>query len=253
MNDTRMIVPTKSTSRAGVDPRRSGVDLTHSRPGRILIVDDEEGIRDFLLFGLRDEGYDVMTAKDGEEALRMLEEFRPHVVLLDIMLPGMDGYEVCRLMLQRARVAVIMLTARDDVDERVKGLVTGADDYVVKPFAFAELKARIEARFRNQFPELSAVARAGKFEIDKSQHLIRYEGVALALSRTEYSLLETLLESPGVALTREHIMARVWGEEFAGEDNILEVYIRYLRHKLGDTKRQLIRTVRGVGYRVDLQ
>ncbi len=253
MNDTRMIVPTSQVFNKEQDQKQHAFDGTMSRPGRILVVDDEQGITDFLLFGLRDEGYDVMTARDGEEALSLLDRFKPHIVLLDIMLPGMDGYEVCRLLKARARVAIIMLTARDDVEERVKGLVTGADDYVVKPFAFAELKARIEARFRNQFPELSAVQRIGKFEIDKVQKLIRYEGNALALSKTEYTLLEMLLESPGVALMREQIMARVWGEDFSGEDNILEVYIRYLRHKLNDSKRQLIRTVRGVGYRVDLQ
>jgi two-component system OmpR family response regulator len=253
MNDTRTIIPLQ---RPGMDPATAGTRAGHStaaRPGRILVVDDEQSIRDFLLFGLQDEGYDVMTVRDGEEALAALDTFRPHIVLLDIMLPGMDGYEVCRRMIERARVAVIMLTARDDVDERVKGLVTGADDYVVKPFSFPELKARIEARFRNQFPELVSVARVGKFEIDKTQRLIRYEGKALPLSRTEYALLELLLETPGIAITREQIMRRVWGEGFNGEDNILEVYIRYLRHKLSDPKRQLIRTVRGVGYRVDLQ
>lgn len=252
MNDTRMIVPSREVRKPAEDGVRS-VDPGDSKPGRILVVDDEQSIRDFLLFGLRDEGYDVATARDGEEALLKLEEFHPHVVLLDIMLPGLDGFEVCKQMLERARVAIIMLTARDDVDDRVKGLVSGADDYVVKPFAFAELKARIEARFRGHFPELVSVARVGKFEIDKAQRLIRHEGVALALSRTEYALLEMLLESPGVAIPRERIMARVWGADFRGEDNILEVYIRYLRHKLGDSKRQLIRTVRGVGYRVDIQ
>jgi two-component system OmpR family response regulator len=223
-----------------------------SRVGRILVVDDEQGISDFLLFGLRDEGFEVYTAVSGEEALAHLEEYKPHVVLLDVMLPGMDGYEVCRLLRERSRAAIIMLTARDDVEERVKGLVTGADDYVVKPFSFDELKARIEALLRTQFPELRAVARIGKFEVDQEQHLVRYEGAALSLSRTEFALMEMFLECPGVALTREQIMSRVWGDQFSGEDNILEVYIRYIRNKLHDHKRTLIRTVRGVGYRLDL-
>ncbi|WP_231877808.1 response regulator transcription factor [Ferroacidibacillus organovorans] len=251
MNDTRMIVPIRD-----VKVRREVVLPTSqetSRPGRILIVDDERGIQDFLLFGLRDEGFDVATASDGEEALQVLEIFRPHIVLLDIMLPGMDGFEVCRLMKERSRVSIIMLTAKEEVDDRVRGLSSGADDYVVKPFAFVELKARIEARLRGQFPELTSVHRIGKFEIDKVQRLIRYEGRALGLSRTEFSLLELLLEKPGVARSREEIMQCVWGQDFHGEDNILEVYIRYLRHKLNDTKRQLIRTVRGVGYRVEVQ
>jgi len=248
VSNARLTVPSKYAE-AEV---RMAHDAAASRVGRILIVDDEQGITDFLLFGLRDEGFDVAIAGSGEEGLAKLEEYRPHVVLLDVMLPGIDGYEVCRLMRERSRAAIIMLTARDDVEERVKGLVTGADDYMVKPFSFAELKARIDARLRNQFPELSAVARVGKFEIDKDQRLMRYEGVPLALSRTEYVLLEMLLESPSVALTREQIMTRVWGQEFTGEDNILEVYIRYLRNKLRDSKRQLIRTVRGVGYRIDL-
>lgn len=253
MNDTRMIMPERDVPRSADEHSARSGDAIIARAGRILVVDDEQSIRDFLLFGLRDEGYDVATARDGEEALYRLEEFRPHVILLDIMLPGMDGFDVCQLMRERARVAIIMLTARDDVDDRVKGLMSGADDYVVKPFSFAELRARIEARFRNQFPELIAVSRVGKFEIDKTQKLVRYEGKALPLSRTEYALLETLLETPGVAIPREQIMASVWGEGFNGEDNILEVYIRYLRHKLNDSKRQLIRTVRGVGYRVDIQ
>ncbi len=253
MNDTRMIVPTRTPGKADADARHHAYMAGNARAGRIMVVDDEQGIRDFLLFGLRDEGYDVLTVKDGEEALNALDQFKPHVVLLDIMLPGMDGFEVCRLMKERVRVSIIMLTAKDDVEERVKGLAMGADDYVVKPFAFAELKARIEARFRTQFPELSDVQRIGKFEIDKAQKLIRYEGNALSLSKTEYALLELLLESPGVALTREQILNHVWGDNFSGEDNILEVYIRYLRHKLNDSKRQLIRTVRGVGYRVDIQ
>lgn len=253
MNDTRMIVPTKVLGKSEVEARHQVYTPGNARAGRILVVDDEQGIRDFLLFGLRDEGYDVLTVKTGEEALDALDQFKPHVVLLDIMLPGMDGFEVCRVMKERARVSIIILTAKDDIEERVKGLAMGADDYVVKPFAFAELKARIEARFRTQFPELSDVQRIGKFEVDKSQKLIRYEGTALSLSKTEYALLELLLESPGVALPREQILNQVWGENFSGEDNILEVYIRYLRHKLNDTKRQLIRTVRGVGYRVDVQ
>ncbi len=253
MNDTRMIVPSRPVGKADSESRSQGYMVGNARAGRIMVVDDEQGIRDFLLFGLRDEGYDVLTVKDGEEALGAIEHFKPHVVLLDVMLPGADGFEICRMMKERVRVSIIMLTAKDEVEDRVKGLAMGADDYVVKPFAFAELKARIEARFRTQFPELSDVQRIGKFEVDKSQRLIRYEGNALSLSKTEYALLELLLESPGVALTREQILNHVWGENFTGEDNILEVYIRYLRHKLNDSKRQLIRTVRGVGYRVDIQ
>lgn len=247
-SESKMMLPGKY---AKVEVRESQ-QHSSARAGRILVVDDEQGITDFLLFGLRDEGFQVATVRTGEDALERLEEFKPHIILLDIMLPGMDGYEVCRLIRERSRASIIMLTARDDVDDRVKGLVTGADDYVVKPFSFAELKARIDARLRNQFPELSSVSRVGKFEVDKEQHFIRYEGLPLSLSRTEYSLLELFLENPGIALTREQIMARVWGEQFEGEDNILEVYIRYIRNKLHDHKRILIRTVRGVGYRIDL-
>ncbi|MCY0876749.1 MAG: response regulator transcription factor [Firmicutes bacterium] len=247
-NDVRMTVPSKYPNKEV----RFSHESIPSRPGRILIVDDEQGITDFLLFGLRDEGFEVSVARSGEEALERMADFRPHVVLLDVMLPGMDGYEVCSLMRQQTRAAIIMLTAKDEVEERVHGLVIGADDYVVKPFSFAELKARIDARLRSQFPELNAVRRIAKFEVDKEQRLIRYEGVSLSLSRTEYALLLALLESPGVSLTREQIMSRVWGDQFTGEDNILEVYIRYLRNKLHDHKRQLIRTVRGVGYRLDL-
>ncbi|MDD2620698.1 MAG: response regulator transcription factor [Syntrophomonadaceae bacterium] len=219
---------------------------------KILIVDDEPNILQFLELGLQNEGFAVESAGDGIAAINQLKRFQPHVVILDVMMPGMDGFEVCRMLKRNENVAVIMLTARDEVDDRVKGLNLGADDYMVKPFSFEELLARINARLRNQFPNLFGEVVIGPIKIDDRRKEIKYNNHVLELSPTEYELLKFLVLNHGLVLSKTMILDKVWGYDFGGEQNIVEVYIRSLRDKLNDKEHQLIRTIRGSGYRVDL-
>ncbi len=219
---------------------------------KILLVDDEPNILQFLELGLQNEGFEVRSAQDGMTAIRLLKEFQPHVAILDVMMPGMDGFEVCRMIKKTENVAVIMLTAKDEVDDRVKGLKLGADDYMVKPFSFEELLARIYARIRNQFPHLFGEVVIGPFQIDDRRKEIRLNDRVLELSPTEYELLKFMVLNHGLVLSKTMILDKVWGYDFGGEENIVEVYIRSLRDKLNDKEHQLIRTLRGSGYRVDL-
>ncbi|ABO48871.1 two component transcriptional regulator, winged helix family [Desulforamulus reducens MI-1] len=219
---------------------------------RILLVDDESNILQFLEIGLQNEGFEVQTAQDGMSAITLMKQFQPHVVILDVMMPGMDGFEVCRMLKKTENVAVIMLTARDEVDDRVKGLNLGADDYMVKPFSFEELLARIYARIRNQFPNLFGKVVVGPFQIDDRRKEIQFENRVLELSHTEYELLKFLVLNHGLVLSKTMILDKVWGYDFGGEENIVEVYIRSLRDKLNDKNHQIIRTLRRSGYRVDL-
>jgi len=219
---------------------------------KILVVDDEPNILQFLELGLQNEGFEVQTAQDGMTAMTMIKSFQPQVVVLDVMMPGMDGFEVCRMLKKSENVAVIMLTARDEVDDRVKGLTMGADDYMVKPFSFEELLARIYARIRNQFPTLFGEVVIGPFHIDDRRKEIKLEERVLDLSPTEYELLKFMVLNHGLVLSKNMILDRVWGYDFGGEKNIVEVYIRSLRDKLNDKEHQLIKTLRGSGYRVDL-
>lgn len=218
----------------------------------ILVVDDEESIVEFVKMGLEAEGYNVFAAYDGNEAIMLAKKITPHIIILDIMLPGMDGYEVCYQIKKFIKTSIIMLTARDDVDDRVKGLDLGADDYMAKPFSFKELLARINARIRNIISDSSQAMSIGSFSIDDGAHEISYNEKVLELSPTEYNLLKYLLENNGLALSKSKILERVWGYDFNGEENIVEVYIRYLRDKLQDNDHNIIRTVRGVGYKVVL-
>jgi len=219
---------------------------------RVMIVDDEPNILQFLELGLSNEGYKVVSAQDGQEALDLAERFAPHVVILDVMMPGMDGFEVCRALKNARAVAVIMLTAREEVEDRVKGLTIGADDYMPKPFSFGELLARIQARVRNQFPHLLEEVAIGPFAVDSARKEFRYRERILDLSPTEFLLLKHLVFHHGHVLSKSSILDQVWGYDFGGEDNIVEVYIRSLRDKLQDREHRIIRTIRGAGYRVDL-
>ncbi|ENH96258.1 winged helix family two component transcriptional regulator [Gracilibacillus halophilus YIM-C55.5] len=221
---------------------------------KILIVEDDTHILEFLKIGLENEGYQVRTAKEGMMAINLLKEFEPHVVILDIMMPGMDGFEVCR-MIKKSGVftSIIMLSAKDEVDDRIKGLTIGADDYLVKPFSFEELLARITARLRNQFPDLFGEVKYGPFTIDERRKEFKYHENILTLSPTEYELLKYLVINHGMVISKLMILDKVWGYTFQGEENIVEVYIRSLRDKLGDKQHQIIRTIRGAGYRIDVQ
>jgi len=225
------------------------------QPGhiRVLIVDDEPHILSFLELGLQNADFTVRTASDGLEAVVQARQFLPHVVVLDVMMPGMDGFEVCNLLKKMDKMGIIMLTAREEVDDRVKALNLGADDYMIKPFSLKELIARIHARVRNMFPELLGEVIRGPFRMNDSRREIWYEEVLLELSRTEYELLKFLILNHDRVTSKSSILDAVWGHDFVGDENVVEVYIRYLREKLEDRSHQLIRTIRGSGYRMNFQ
>ena len=219
---------------------------------KVLLVDDEPNILQFLEMGLQEEGCEVQTAQDGMMAVNLAKQFQPHIIILDVMMPGMDGFEVCRMLKKTENVAIIMLTAKDEVDDRVKGLMLGADDYMMKPFSFEELLARIQARIRNQFPNLLGEVEIGPFRIDDRRKEILFEQRVLELSTTEDELLKFLVLNQGLVLSKAKILDKVWSYDFGGDENIVEVYIRSLREKLHDKEHRLIRTLRGAGYRVDV-
>lgn len=216
---------------------------------KILVVEDEERIRQFLQRGLTYEGYRVEAASDGQEALEMARDEPPDLVLLDIMLPGIDGIEVCRRLRSAGEVPILMLTAKEAIEDRVAGLDAGADDYLVKPFAFDELLARVRALLRRAQPSQPQVYRFADLELDTGTRRGRRGDEVFDLTAKEYELLELFMRHPRQVLTREVIFDRVWNYDFGGESNIIEVYVRYLRQKTEiDDKPRLIHTVRGVGY-----
>ena len=218
----------------------------------ILIVDDEESIVEFIKMGLEAEGYIIHTAYDGIEAIKKAKEIKPQIIILDIMLPGINGYEACIEIKKQLKTSIIMLTAKDDIDDRVLGLDIGADDYMVKPFSFKELLARINARLRNMYPQLADIVRIGDFSINDGAHEIIYKNMILILSPTEYNLLKYLLVNNGLVISKRTILEKVWGYDFIGQENIVEVYVGYLRDKLKDKGHNIICTVRGVGYKVSI-
>ena len=216
----------------------------------ILIVDDDPRITDLLRRVLAYEGYSVASAASGSEALNRSLERPPDLVVLDIMLPGLDGLEVAqRLRAAGDNVPILMLTARDTVADRVKGLETGADDYLVKPFAPEELVARVKALLRRSQEERHEVLRYADVELDTGTRVAHRKAREIDLSPTEYELLALFIRRPRQVLTREIILDRVWGMDFEGSSNVMEVYIGYLRTKLeAEGGSRLIHTVRGVGY-----
>jgi two-component system response regulator MprA len=218
---------------------------------KVLVVDDERAVRDSLRRALELEGYDVELAADGEEALeRLAQNGEPDAVVLDILMPKMDGLEVCRRLRREGhRLPVLMLTARDEVENRVGGLDAGADDYVTKPFALEELLARLRALLRRTTSGSGEVLRFADLELDPKTREVRRGGESVDLTRTEFSLLELFLLNPRQVLTRSVIFERVWGYDFGFSSNSLDVYIGYLRRKTEAGERpRLIQTVRGVGY-----
>jgi two-component system response regulator MprA len=204
----------------------------------ILVIEDEQRIADFLRRGLTYEGFRVSVAGDGLAALATARDDPPDLVLLDWMLPGLDGLEVCK-----------RLTAKESVPDRVTGLNAGADDYVVKPFAFDELLARIRAQFRRTHPQATEVLRFADLSMDTSTREVRRGDRKLDLTSKEYDLLELFMRHPRQVLTRDMIYDRIWNYDFGGESNIIEVYVRYLRQKLEAAgEPRLLQTMRGVGY-----
>jgi two-component system, OmpR family, copper resistance phosphate regulon response regulator CusR len=213
---------------------------------KVLVVEDEDLIASFLLKGLRASGYAVDRASKGAEALELAGD--ADLVILDLGLPDMDGLDVLRALRERRIVApVIVLTARGDIDDRVRGLDLGADDYLPKPFAFDELLARIRARLRPERDRPSSLLVAGGIELDLLTREASAGGQSVDLTAREFSLLETLLRHPGQVLSREQLLSRVWGLDFDPQSNRVDVYIGYLRRKLGADR---IETVRGTGYRL---
>ena len=220
---------------------------------KILVVDDERAVRESLRRALELEGYQIELAADGSEALvRLMEngESQPDAVILDVLMPGVDGLEVCRRLRRSGNsVPVLMLTARDEIENRVAGLDAGADDYVTKPFALEELVARVRALLRRATDSTDETLRFADLELDPGTREVRRAGNLIELTRTEFALLELFMTNPRQVLTRSIIFERVWGYDFGFASNSLDVYIGYLRRKTeaGDMPR-LIQTVRGVGY-----
>lgn len=216
---------------------------------RILIIEDDEGIVRVLRRALSYEGYTVDTALDGENGLYIARDHHPDLVILDLMLPGMDGIEVCQRLRSGGSVPILMLTAKDAVQDRVQGLDAGADDYMTKPFELDELLARIRALLRRTQLERAPVLTFADLTLDTSTRQASRKGRMIPLTAKEYDLLELFLRHPRQVLTREMIFDRVWGYDFGGESNVLDVYIRYLRQKLEtEGEQRLLHTVRGVGY-----
>jgi two-component system phosphate regulon response regulator PhoB len=222
----------------------------------ILIVEDEEPLRILLRYNLEAEGYDVVAAAAGEEAETLIKENPPDLILLDWMLPGLSGIELCRRLRahpQTRQVPVIMLTARGEETERVRGLVTGADDYVVKPFSVPELLARVRALLRRARPDLVAeTLRAGDIELDRATHRVRRGKRELHLAPTEYRLLEFLMQNKGRVYSRAQLLDGVWGHNVYVEDRTVDVHVGRLRRALKrGGANDPIRTVRGAGYAID--
>ena len=217
---------------------------------QILIVEDEDRIASFIAKGLRAEGHTTVVAASGEEALSRLREGGLDLVILDVGLPGIDGYEVLEQLRSRDRsTQVIMLTARDDVADTVHGLEGGADDYLTKPFRFEELLARIRARLRSERASSASVLEAGSFVLDLRTRRLRVDGNDIELTAREFTLAEAFLAHPGQVLSREQLLSRVWGFDYDPGSNVVDVYVGYLRRKMGSDH---IITVRGMGYRLDL-
>ncbi len=231
------------------------------QPGQtvtILVIDDELGIIEFVRSGLRKEGYHVEIAQDGPTGLSRARQLHPDVVVLDVMLPGIDGLNICRQLRADPNtqdLPILMISAKEGVDDRVRGLEMGADDYLIKPFDFVELLARIRVILRRQqrLAQGGASGRILRYEdmiLNEGSREVTRAGRRVSLTATEFNLLQLFMTHPKQVLSRQIILDRVWGYDFGGETNIIEVYVRYLREKLEDdpSDPRMIQTVRGVGY-----
>ena len=225
-----------------------------SKP-RVLVVDDEENISFLVESALQLDGMETTKAADGWQALALVKSFNPQAIVLDVMMPGLDGFEVLRrLRSDGVKVPVLFLTARDTVDDRVRGLTSGGDDYIVKPFAIAELVARVRLALRHAgLGSEGDVLSLADLEMDQKGHRVSRAGQQVTLSPTEYKLLRYLLVNTGTVLTRTQILDHVWNYDFGGDASVVETYVSYLRRKIDTAEPKLLHTVRGVGYtlRVD--
>lgn len=225
---------------------------------RVLVVEDEESFSDALSFMLRREGYEVGIASDGAAALEEFDRHGADLVLLDLMLPGVSGTEVCRTLRQRSSVPIIMVTAKDGEVDKVVGLELGADDYVTKPFSSRELVARIRAVLRRKGePDemLPSILEAGPVRIDVDRHVVAVRGETVSMPLKEFDLLELLVRNAGRVLTRGQIIDRVWGSDYVGDTKTLDVHVKRLRAKIEENPREpaLILTVRGLGYKFEAE
>ncbi len=234
---------------------------------KILVVDDEISLQETLAYNLKKQGYEVQTTGDGTEALELAREMEPDLIILDVMLPGLDGFEVCRILRREMSTPVLMLTARDDEIDRVVGLEVGADDYLAKPFSMRELLARVKAMLRRVRLVREEVKQAegedgkpkpeimefGNLKIDMTRREITVDGEVVAFKPKEYELLTFLAQHQGQVLSREFILERVWGWDFIGDSRTVDVHVRWLREKIepDPANPQRIITVRGAGYRFE--
>lgn len=224
---------------------------------KILIVDDEEHIVELIKFNLINRGYDVLTANDGIEAIKIIKVEKPSLVLLDLMLPGMDGYDVCKEIKRdkdMQNISIIMLTAKGEEFDKILGLELGADDYITKPFSVRELTARVKAVLRrtNTFSELyEDIYESKSLKVDFERHEVLVDGKEVDLTLKEFELLQILIKNKGKILNREVLLDKIWGYEYIGETRTVDVHIRYLRKKIekDDKNPKFIQTIRGVGYR----
>jgi len=222
---------------------------------RILVVDDESSISDLISTSLRFVGFDVRTAANGAQALQIAEEFKPHAMVLDVMLPDLDGFEVCKqIRNEGVESGVLFLTAKDGMDDKVKGLTLGGDDYMTKPFSLEELVARLRALLRRtgvtQIDQDEEKIRFADLELDEATHEVRRAGQLLDLSPTEFLLIRYLLINADRVVSKSQILDHVWQYDFRGDAGIVETYISYLRKKIDIFNPPLIHTIRGVGYRL---
>jgi len=222
---------------------------------RILVVDDESSISDLISTSLRFVGFDVRTAANGAQALQIAEEFKPHAMVLDVMLPDLDGFEVCKqIRNEGVETGVLFLTAKDGMDDKVKGLTLGGDDYMTKPFSLEELVARLRALLRRtgvtQIDQDEEKIRFADLELDEATHEVRRAGQLLDLSPTEFLLIRYLLINADRVVSKSQILDHVWQYDFRGDAGIVETYISYLRKKIDIFDPPLIHTIRGVGYRL---
>lgn len=218
---------------------------------KLLLVEDDQTLLDTLAYNLTNEGYDVVKARDGVAALDLAREQKPDLILLDIMLPGLDGLTVCRTLRRETRAPIVLLTARSGEVDRIIGLDSGADDYIVKPFSLGELYARLRAVLRRGRSETATKLQSGDLTLDLVGHRAARAGQPLNLTPKEFELLAELLRHKDAVLTRDLLLQRVWGFDFAGDSRTVDVHIRWLREKIEEdpANPQRIETVRGIGYR----